>query len=87
MAAARTDPAAYMRGKLFMAGVDDRTPISAALDVVQVIVMEIPGDELKKWRRELDRALWRVRPPDRETWGLLPEHVAAQERLIRHSPG
>jgi hypothetical protein len=87
MAAAQTDPGAFVRGKLFMAGIDDRIPIATALDVLQVVIMEVPTDDLRKWRRELDRALWRVRPPDRDTWGLLPEHVAAQERLIRSSPG
>jgi hypothetical protein len=86
MAAARTDPGAFVRGKLFIAGVDGNTAIATTLDVLQVVVMEVPTDDLRKWRRELDRALWRVRPPDRDTWGLLPEHVAAQERLIRSSP-
>jgi hypothetical protein len=80
MAAAQTDPGAYVRGKLFMAGVDDRTPIARSLDVLTVIVMEVPVEDLRKWRRELDAALWRVRPPDRETWGALPEH---QERMAR----
>ena len=87
MAAAQTDSGAYVRGKLFMAGVDVQTPVTTALDVLTVVLMEVPVDDLRKWRQELDRALWRVRPPDRGTWGLLPEHVAAQERLIRSSPG
>lgn len=86
MTSTRTDNAAYVRGKLHMAGVDESTPISTALDVVIVVAMEVPGDELRKWRRELDRALWRVRPPDRETWGLEPHQIAATERLIKGAP-
>lgn len=85
-AATQTDTAAYLRGRLFMAGVSDRTPLATALDVLTVLVMEVPTDELRKWRRELDAALWKVRPPDRSTWGLLPDQVASTERLIRGSP-
>lgn len=77
----RTDVAAYMRGKLRMAGVDADTPLRDALDCLQVVIMEVPVDELKKWRREFDSALWKIRPPDRSTWGLAPEQQAATARL------
>lgn len=82
----RTDTAAYIRGKLFMAGVGQRTPLGTALDVLQVLVMDVPVDEIRKWRRELDIALWKVTPPSRETWGLEPDQVVATERLIRGTP-
>lgn len=39
-----------------MAGIRDRTPISTVLDVLTVIVVDTPGDALKKWRAGMDRA-------------------------------
>jgi hypothetical protein len=83
----RSDSAAYIRGKLFMAGVDARTPLCIVLDVLTVLSLETPVDELRKWRKELDAALWRAQPPDRDTWGLRPEHQAQTERLMRGAPG
>lgn len=65
-----------------MAGVDGATPIRTAMDCLTVIVMEVPGDQLKKWRTELDAALHRVQPPSRETWGTLPEQQAGMLRLM-----
>lgn len=81
MTTQRTDTAAFVRGKLHMAGVDRATPIATAVDVITVIAMDVPTDDLKKWRREFDSALWRVRPPDRATWGLRPDQAAETRRL------
>lgn len=69
-----------------MAGVDRSTPIATACDVIQVVIMDVPSDELKKWRRNFDAALWRIRPPDRSTWGLSPEQQAQTARLTSHRP-
>lgn len=69
-----------------MAGVRSSTPLGDALDVVQVVIMEVPVEELEKWRRRFDVALWGVREPSRETWGLEPSQIAATERLIRGVP-
>lgn len=88
---------AYIRGRLFIAGVDARTPASDALDVLTVVVMDTPGEALGKWRTGIDRAAFaakaaaaRARTPvgtpgparyDRSTWGLAPEQVEATRRF------
>jgi hypothetical protein len=45
-----------MRGRLFIAGVDARTPVSDVLDVLTVVVMDTPGEALGKWRSGIERA-------------------------------
>lgn len=82
MTSARTDVASFLRGKLHMAGIDRSSPIQVAVDVLQVLVMDVPADDLKKWRREMDAAMWKVRPPDRATWGLRPDQQQETERLL-----
>ncbi len=80
MTAGGTDLASWMRGRLHQSGVDGDTPLCTALDVVMTLVVDAPVDALRKWRTELDAALWRIRPPDRDTWGLLPEQQQAMAR-------
>lgn len=87
MTTTSTDTASYLRGRLHMAGIGADSPLSAAVDVLQVLILEIPREALDKWRRELDIAVWKVRPPDRSTWGLRPDQQAATERLIGQPPG
>jgi hypothetical protein len=86
-----------MRGRLFMAGVDNLTPASDALDVLTVVVMDTPGEALGKWRTGIERAAFaakaaasRAQMPtgapaaaryDRATWGLAPEQLAASRRF------
>lgn len=65
-----------------MAGVRPNTPLGAACDVLLALEVEgVPGEQLTKWRRNLDQALWKIRPPDRESWGLLPEQQEQMRRL------
>jgi hypothetical protein len=85
-----------MRGRLFLAGVDGQTPVSDVLDVLTVIVVDTPGEALGKWRSGLDRAAAVARAdatrargtvpsggrPDRATWGLAPDQIAATERFM-----
>ncbi len=84
MTAAHTDVASYVRGRLFIAGVSEQTSICDTLDVLTVTVMDVPVEQLKQWRTELDAALLKLQPAtiDRATWGLLPDQVAATERLM-----
>lgn len=84
MTAAHTDVASYVRGRLFIAGVDERTTICDTLDVLTVTVMDVPVDQLKQWRTELDAALLKLQPAtiDRATWGTSPEQQAAMARLM-----
>ncbi|MDN5931178.1 MAG: hypothetical protein L0I24_08960 [Pseudonocardia sp.] len=79
--AERSDVSAYVRGKLWMGGVTHNTPIGVALDVLQVAIMDVPVEELEKWRRQFNHQVWRVRPPDRSTWGLVGDQRAQMGRL------
>jgi hypothetical protein len=90
-----TDIAAYLRGRLHLAGVDADTPVGTVLDVLLTIVVDVPADALKDWRKNFDRALRplaRQHPesrrvyPDRETWGLLPQQQAAMAKLAGTRP-
>jgi len=68
-----------------MGGVRPGTPLATMLDVLQVTIMDVPVDELKKWRKNLNRSLWKIRPPARETWGRLPGQEEETKRLISRS--
>lgn len=83
-----------MRGKLFMAGVGPKTSTGDALDVLTVIAMDVPGDQLRKWRTGMDQAVATAvaqRPTDtlnpnserpaRAGWGLEPDQIAATEQF------
>lgn len=88
-----------MRGRLFMTGVDDRTPVSDVLDVLTVVVMDTPGEALGKWRTGLDRAVAvaraataKARGPvatrlDRATWGLQPDQIESTKRFMASMGG
>lgn len=53
------------------------TPVADWCDVVHVILTEVPHDRLKALRDGFTTADAVVDPKRaRETWGLLPEHVA-----------
>jgi hypothetical protein len=76
-----TDIASYIRGRLHLAGITDRTPIGTVVDVLLTIVIDVPRDGLEQWRRKLNPVLWKIRPPDRETWGMSPEQQAQMAKL------
>lgn len=80
--AGRDDTSAYLRGKLRLSGIGDDTDLADACDVLTVLLSDgVPGEALTKLRRSVDRAAWKIRPPDRSTWGLTPEQQAAAARL------
>lgn len=84
-----SDTASYLRGKAWIAGLRDHTPLATACDVILALECDgAPTDQIKKWRQNLDRQLM-VQPtkpassrgPDRATWGLLPEQIRATSKL------
>ena len=82
MTTAQSDTAAYLRGKLRLAGIDGAEHISDVCDVLTVLEVDgVPGEQLTRWRRNFDRAMWRIRPPDRESWGTSEQQQAAMSRL------
>ncbi len=81
-----SDTAAYLRGKLRLAGLGDDTP----LDVLCAALVTLTVDgvpDLRKWRDQVDIASWRVKPPDRASWGLRPDQIAQQQALIKQAGG
>lgn len=83
---------AYIRGRLLIAGVTGNTPVCDALDVVTVIVMDCPGEELRKWRTGMDRAILTAqtkagRVPDRATWGLAPDQIEQTRAVLSRMGG
>lgn len=62
-----------MRGKLALAGIDLRVSAACWFDAAYAIIIEAPHDVLNKMFDHLVRSQARAEP-DRETWGLLPEH-------------
>lgn len=77
----------YARGRLLMAGVTGGTDVSDALDVLTVVMLEIPEKQLREWRQAMDRAdaVARARTGkfDRSTWGLQPHQVEQQRAALR----
>lgn len=78
-----------MDGALTLAGLDpDRTPLHRWLGAVWAAVVQLAGqgvDLEKVW------APFHADPadhgsPDRETWGALPEHQVATQRLLDAMP-
>lgn len=69
-----------------MAGVTGSTNSSDVLDVITVLMFEIPAEQLRKYRDRLNRsvAAARVRAGqfDRRTWGLQPDQIVATQRLM-----
>lgn len=77
-----------------MAGARPKTPVADVCDLLTVIAMDVPGEQLQKWRTGMDQATATATaqrmPPvtDRERardvragWGLAPDQVAATERF------
>lgn len=82
------DTAAYLRGKLRLAGVDGDTELDEMCDVLTVVLVDgVPGEQLGRWRDQLDQAAWKIKPPDRSSWGLRPDQIAAQRRLMDNAGG
>lgn len=79
-----------MDGALTLAGVDpDTTPLHRWLGAVWAALIQYLGlglkieDVNKFWSSTFDQpAAQHGDEPDRDTWGLLPEHLAGQQRLI-----
>jgi hypothetical protein len=76
----------YLRGRLWIAGVRDRTTLVTVLDVLEVILMDTPQEALAEKRRSLDVAVSvaeaRAGMVDRDSWGLSPEQQAATAPLL-----
>lgn len=70
-----------MRGQLALHGIDTRVACSTWLDAVYAIVATAPMEVLKALDQQLLIASARI-APDRETWGLLPEHQRAMRGLV-----
>ncbi len=71
-----------------MVGVHDDTDLADLCDALIYVLAEgVPQEQLKKLRDSVQIASWRVQPPDRSSWGLSPEQVEAQQRLMRTAGG
>ena len=70
-----------------MAGVAPTTPLSDVLDMLTVIMLEVPKKPLRIWREELDRADLVAKAKagklDRSTWGLQPHQIEQQRAALR----
>jgi hypothetical protein len=75
-----------VNGKLALAGVDLRTSFDVWLDAVYAVLMEAPHEALAKMRDQIVIQSARLRP-DRETWGLLPEHQEQMRRVVGSGGG
>lgn len=81
------DVATYFRGQLRLRGVDGDTPLDEVLDAVMALEVEgVPGEQIGKWRKATDRATWKIRPPDRASWGQAPGQQESMRRLARGGP-
>lgn len=76
-----------MRGKLALAGIDLRASAACWFDAMYAIIMEAPHEALNKMFDTLVIAQARAEP-DRETWGMLPEHQRMMSRVAKdgHQP-
>lgn len=70
-----------------MTGVVATTPISDVLDLLTVIMLEIPQEQLRTWRSAMDRAALvadaKAGKLDRSTWGLQPHQIEQQRAAMR----
>ena len=70
-----------------MAGVNADTTSSDVLDVLSVLMWEVPREQIVKHRRRLDVALAaaqvRTGAFDRATWGLSPDQIEQQRRAMQ----
>jgi hypothetical protein len=76
-----SDQAAYLRGKLRLAGLDADAPLHELLDALVALCNDGVPD-LRKWRDQVDVASWRIKPPDRSAWGLRADQIQAQQQLM-----
>jgi hypothetical protein len=65
----------YLRGQMHLNRIDLQLPLREWLDALYALWTSAPHEVLKEARKVLDRHSVRI-APDRDTWGLLPEHVA-----------
>lgn len=61
-------------------------PFASWLDAAYVILLEAPDKALRAAADQFVNIEDRI-APDRDTWGLRPEHVERQARLTRMTPG
>lgn len=59
-----TDTSAYLRGKLWVHGIRDNTPLPVLLDVLTTLVVDVPRETLEDWRSRFDAALAGTLLPD-----------------------
>lgn len=78
----------YVRGKLALAGMGERTDLATWLDACYAVWADIPDpDHLKKLANQLVRKSAMLRPAEfREMWGKTPEQQALTGKLGR-GPG
>jgi len=72
----------YLRGQLRLHQVDLNTPLRQWLDVVYALWCDAPHEVLGKARQVIDKHAVTI-APDRDTWGLLPEHIAQMGDLVQ----
>lgn len=77
----------WFRGRMWLAGIDDKTPLGIALDVLTVIASEAPREGLEKAHREVERLVMladiRRGRLDRTAWGTAPTQQAQMKRLMK----
>ncbi len=67
---------------------DDDTELDVLCDALIFVLSDgVPGEQLSKLRKNVDRASWQIRPPDRSTWGQLPHQQEQMARLARQAGG
>lgn len=76
----------YLRGRLALAGIGLHTPLQDWLDAVYAAYLDGPGEELlRKAHQQAVIGAARLRP-DRDTWGLEPDHRALGQGLVGQPP-
>ena len=76
----------YLRGRLALAGIGLHTPLSDWLDAVYAAYLDGPPEEtLKKAHQQTVIGAAKLRP-DRDTWGLEPDHRALGQGLMGQPP-
>lgn len=77
---------AYVNGQLALARMDSRVPAGTWLDAVYAIITTAPHELLEKLHGQITIKSARLRP-DRDSWGMLPDQVAMQEKLTQTKNG
>lgn len=54
--------------------------------LIYVLAEGAPHEQLAKLRKQIEVAGWKVKPPDRESWGRTPDQQAAAKRLMGLKP-